>query len=118
MSDESARRIEERLHRIERRLEIMEYRLQAVEVRRGIVPPAEPVQTGPRPVVFDMTPAPPVEDRGYFVKPPPPISAPPPVPERQEDAEYRIGAQLMPRVGAAAVIAGIGYLVSLGYTRG
>lgn len=39
-------------------------------------------------------------------------------PREEEDAEYFLGAQVLPRVGAAVLVLGIGYLVSLAISRG
>ncbi len=114
---------------ISRRLEAIEHRLDEVERVAGIAkaPPVAPAPPAipsplqeivPPPVVSSPPPPPPRSTAWVFAgqtSPPPP---PPPPSVPAVDREYQIGAQIMPKVGGVAFIAGIGYLVSLGLSRG
>jgi uncharacterized membrane protein len=112
--DESAlEEILRRFNRLEDRLNDHEQRLRAFERERGL----EAI-SGSRP----PTP-PPVQDQSLppvYKSPAPPLNAvfeAPPV-RKSIDAEYQIGAKVLPYTGGAVVIIGLAYLVSLAVGRG
>ncbi|OJU63664.1 MAG: hypothetical protein BGO01_03185 [Armatimonadetes bacterium 55-13] len=111
---------EERLSNVESRLNALEQIVQSVDqrLRRLENPhakPAPPPVQRPTPT-FEL-PNPPEAPIVAPVAPPtpPPQRTPP---SSQTAAEYKIGAQILPRVGALLLLLGVGYLVSLGLSNG
>jgi uncharacterized membrane protein len=96
MSALTIEQLAERVEGMERRLALLE----GAAIPRAPVPPPYPVPGAERT-------APQYQ----------PFSQKPPGRE-EEDAEYFLGAQVLPRVGAAVLVLGIGYLVSLAISRG
>lgn len=111
---------EERLSNVESRLSALEQMVQSVDqrLRRLENPhakPAPPPVQRPTPT-FEL-PNPPEAPIVAPVAPPTPPQQRTP-PSTQTAAEYKIGAQILPRVGALLLLLGVGYLVSLGLSNG
>ncbi|HSI71636.1 MAG TPA: DUF2339 domain-containing protein, partial [Fimbriimonas sp.] len=103
-----------RVSRIESRLADHEERLRAFERERGLE--AVKAYQAPAPPPVQEPVLPPV-----YTAPPPPRTAvfqAPPVRAKTIDAEYQIGAKVLPYTGGAVVIIGLAYLVSLAVGRG
>jgi len=122
---------DEQLDRIEARLKQIEDRLNEVEGK--LAPPPPPSATQPR---YRWTMPPGKEPKRELISRPPippPVRVgpaqtaaivppyPPDPPKSDADkvaAEYKIGAQVLPRVGAAVFLLGLLYLVILATSRG
>lgn len=126
---------EERIALIENRLDHLEQMVTGVDARlRRIENPGARVSAGSPPAAPVVAPVAPPTPPPVIVQPTPvsppaaPVYTAPPVPPVQPaaqvqvapkpDAEYRIGAQVLPRIGAVMLLLGVGYLISLGLTTG
>lgn len=102
---------EQRLELIEQRLTILESVSRAMEAR---IKKLEPTPVNPPPIYH----APPIQ----YVPPKYDLPTPPlatnPAPVANNDGEYQIGAQWLPRIGAGLLVLGIAYLIGLAVTRG
>lgn len=113
MDDQEQAALKERVEQLEARLRVLEARLG---MSRPEAPPRVWHEPAPQPVarVRDR-PAPPIES----VRPPAPTSGPRPVASAPGSRlDYEIGAKVLPRAGAVAMLGGLAYLVSLGLNRG
>lgn len=105
----------DRITALEDSLRDVRKRLQRIELRLGI---AESAPATPPPARMDVArPTPPPPRFDYI---PPPIQTPSPktAPPPGEDAEFRFGSIVLPRVGAGIVLLGVAYLVGLSIARG
>ncbi len=118
MSGDPLEELRARIGFLERQVEQLSRRLLPVEDvlrprAQPVVPP--PIPKPPPTLHPSSPPSPPT---------PPIISAPnslqegPVTPKNREDAEYKLGGQVLPRVGAAVFLLGVAYLVGLGISRG
>ena len=97
---------EERINRLEQRIAALEIQSTSLVSRVARLEPK-------------LYAAPPIQQASA---PPPKFDIPAPVVEGQvvpkKDAEYQIGAQWLPRIGAFLLILGIAYLIGLAVTKG
>jgi len=111
---------DEQIERLEARLDRLEQRLTSIETRFTVPPPViirrpEPVPPPPtQRIQWPAEPAPrqPLPATEYRT------AAPPMSKEDKVNAEYKIGAQVLPRVGAGVFLLGLLYLVILATSRG
>jgi len=101
---------EDRIVQLEHEVSALHERINALEERLA-TPPPPPVQVPPPYIPY-----------GSYQRPPTPRYRPPseprPKPPSSPEAEYKIGAQVLPRVGAAVFLIGVLYLVGLAISRG
>ena len=109
-----------RLNRIEARLAEQDARLTTLERRRGLehlqtpVPPARVQPPAPVEAMKVLIP-PPIQRIPTFISEPASVA---PTARSADDAEYQIGARILPYTGAAVFIIGLALLVSLAIGRG
>lgn len=113
MTEDQLRRIEERLTAMERRLEYLEYR-SGIPSQAWSQPPAPPVVRAP-----DHTqPRPPMQAMAERIAQPRSEPSDPKPNRPANQAEYLIGTQILPRIGAAFVLLGVLFFVVWGYNSG
>jgi len=121
MTEERIALIENRLNRMEQMVTGIDARLRRIEnpgARETVsAPPVIWPQQPAVPPVAPQAPTPPVAPPARPVMSPVASAPSAPSPARP-DAEYRIGAQVLPRIGAVMLLLGVGYLIALGLAGG